>query len=667
MEEFRATLEQQGSCRLNFALSSSFLSNDPDSFKSLDSNAESVHETETETESARTHAYKSINRTLHYKNFMKEDFIIGAKEDIPGLVFNKMKRNFHYGRSEKVELSGVSVLFQSAVAREELEKSVIQSVVMGTTNHSWSGASAESGSGSGSGSGSTVPVRGSSPKKKKTFLQLTKKHKKKKLLRDTRIVKRRLRIGVCNSHTMISEFKIDLHLGDGNNELISIDEDTFPVDHVCKHPLCALVCWLEFTLDVPDSTKSSKLLSKEIKYSQKVVSAFCQAHIPFDGGHEGNCNSYQNNTQTIVEMRLTSDEKLYGAMQFLRGPINFLNLSSERAIPIVKFKMLMRSDPIDEHDDSTCDSELDSNAASISPIDSGKVESKLSDSENVVNSSDYSQQLSLKSNLDDFDHAPECKEDLDPNLTVTRTPITIECQTSKPSKIQEVTSTITCEHGIQCKLDNFRREVKIDSSTNTIMERKSINEEEKGGEDGITHNDISSQDECCGKSSLAPSKEFEINKLGQNEHSTSDSKPTNEDDTHHYQEEFRFQSDKKDIDGEKEVDSATNKKGALHTCDEYARLLSEEDEDLKNFMHHATRVATSRKSTHTKEEPYSSKLPFFMTLLEKSYHGEFRGEVMKSIITEFRRREKQDAFIQCHLQTLGSNDANDNCLNNKTN
>ena len=72
-------------------------------------------------------------------------------------------------------------------------------------------------------------------------------------------MKQRLQIGVYNSHTMISELKIDLHLGGGNNKLISNT----------KIP-CALVCWLEFTLDVPDSTKSS---SKEIKYSQKVVSA----------------------------------------------------------------------------------------------------------------------------------------------------------------------------------------------------------------------------------------------------------------------------------------------------------------------------------------------------------------------------------------------------------
>ena len=36
-------------------------------------------------------------------------------------------------------------------------------------------------------------------------------------------------------------------------------------------------------------------------------------------------------------------------------------------------------------------------------------------------------------------------------------------------------------------------------------------------------------------------------------------------------------------------------KGAPHKSDEYARLLNEEDEDIKNMIYHATRVATSRE------------------------------------------------------------------------
>ena len=99
---------------------------------------------------------------------MKELFIIGAKEDIPGLVFNKKRK----GYLEKVELSEVSVLFQSAVAMEELEKAVIQNIVVGATNNScWSGAGsgaesgAGSGAGAGAGAGSTILVRVSFPRR----------------------------------------------------------------------------------------------------------------------------------------------------------------------------------------------------------------------------------------------------------------------------------------------------------------------------------------------------------------------------------------------------------------------------------------------------------------------------------------------------------------------
>ena len=48
-------------------------------------------------------------------------------------------------------------------------------------------------------------------------------------------------------------------------------------------------------------------------------------------------------------MRLTSDEK-FDTMQLLGGPTKLLHLGSERVIPIVKFKILTRSDPIDEHE-----------------------------------------------------------------------------------------------------------------------------------------------------------------------------------------------------------------------------------------------------------------------------------------------------------------------------
>lgn len=62
---------------------------------------------------------------------MKELFIIGAKEDISGLVYNKIRK----GYLEKVEVSEVSFLFQSAVAMEELDEAIIQNIVEGATNN----------------------------------------------------------------------------------------------------------------------------------------------------------------------------------------------------------------------------------------------------------------------------------------------------------------------------------------------------------------------------------------------------------------------------------------------------------------------------------------------------------------------------------------------------
>lgn len=217
--------------------------------------------------------------------YVKEDYIISAKENIPGIAFdsNKGLLKSVYSNSCALDLTSLSVAFQSLVARDDFEKEVIKSVV---------GADS------------------SSTKKKGTFLQFSKRHKKKtrQAQADVMILNRRMRFAIHNSHVILESKAVDLRIGE-NNDLVS--DENVRMDHYWKHQLCALVCSLEYTLSVPPGgSVGTKPLSVDSKHSTGTVVAGFQIHVPFD--EKGKRCHHQD----IVELLLANDERYHDVIPF---------------------------------------------------------------------------------------------------------------------------------------------------------------------------------------------------------------------------------------------------------------------------------------------------------------------------------------------------------------